>query len=325
MILSSPGRFPLVWWLAGGLVLLGLVAWASLAFGALGGAGGGDYDQAVVWDLRWPRTLTGLAVGATLAAAGCLMQALTRNPLADPSVLGVNTGAAFAIVVALSLLGIRNPQMLFMAALVGGTVAASLVWVLGSGGASAGSPAQLALAGVVLTALLGSWTSALLLQNNESLDTVRSWLAGSLGGRTLADLAALSPWLVVGVVASLGLSRSLEVMGLGQDSARALGLKVSLVRNLTLLVVVWLTAVSVALAGPIGFIGLAVPHIARALAGPELTRSLPLGLVLGPLLLVGADVVGRVIIPPSEVPVGIVTAVLGAPLLISLAVRRGRR
>jgi len=313
-----------VFWLGVGLVLLGLVAWSSLAFGALGGAGTGEYDQAVVWDLRWPRTLTGLAVGTALAAAGCLMQALTRNPLADPSVLGVNTGAAFAIVATLTWSGTHDPSVLFLAALVGGAAVAGLVWALGSGGVAGGSGAQLALAGVVLTTLLGSWTSALLLQNNESLDTVRSWLAGSLGGRTLDDLASLSPWLVVGLVAALALGRSLEVMGLGQDSARALGVKVGLVRHLTLLVVVWLTAVSVALAGPVGFIGLAVPHLARSLAGPDLTRILPLGLVLGPLLLVGADVVGRVVIPPSEVPVGIVTAVLGAPLLIVLAVR-GRR
>lgn len=322
-MISSP-RLPLGYWLGGGAVLLVLASWSSLAFGALGGAGAGEYDQAVVWDLRWPRTLTGLAVGAALGAAGCLMQALTRNPLADPSVLGVNTGAAFVLVVAFTL-GFRDPQGLFLAALVGGAAAAALVWVLGSGGSAAGSPAQLALAGVVLTALLGSWTSALLLQNNQSLDTVRAWLAGSLGGRTLGDLAALSPWLVAGLAAALALGRSLEVLGLGTDSARSLGVKVTLVRNLTLLTVVWLTAVSVALAGPIGFIGLAVPHLARGLAGPDLTRSLPLGLVVGPLLLISADVVGRVVIPPSEVPVGIVTAVLGAPLLIALALRGGRR
>jgi len=312
--------------LAGGLGLVALAAWASLAFGTLAGAAdAGAYGAAVVWDLRWPRTLTGLAVGAALGAAGCLMQALTRNPLADPSVLGVNAGAAFAIVVAVSLFRAADPTVLFLTALAGGGAAAGLVWVLGSGGATGGSPAQLALAGVVLTALLGSWTSALMLQDNQSLDTVRAWLAGSLGGRGLPTLAALSPWLAAGLAGALALGRSLDLMGLGQDSARALGLRVGLVRNLALLAVVWLTAVAVALAGPVAFIGLAVPHLARALGGPDLTRSLPFGLVLGPLLLVSADVVGRVVIPPSEVPVGIVTAFLGAPLLIALAVRGGRR
>lgn len=309
-----------------GLGLLVAAAWASLALGSLeGAADAGGYGAAVVWDLRWPRTLTGLAVGAALGAAGCLMQALTRNPLADPSVLGVNTGAAFALVVALSLFHMSDPHVLFVVALAGGTSAAALVWVLGSGGAEGGSPVRLALAGVILTALLGSWMSALLLQNNESLDTVRSWLAGSLGGREVSALQSLAPWLITGLMAALALGRALGLMGLGQDHARALGLRTGLVRNLTLAVVVWLTAVAVALAGPIGFIGLAVPHLARGLAGPELTRSLPVGILLGPLLLISADVVGRVVMPPSEVPVGVVTAVLGAPLLMGLAARGARK
>ena len=312
--------------LAAGLGLVALVTWASLALGTLASAGdAGAYGTAVIWDLRWPRTLTGLAVGSALGAAGCLLQALTRNPLADPSILGVNAGAAFAIVGAVTLFRAADPTVLFLVALAGAAGASTLVWVLGSGGRGDGSPVRLALAGVVLTALLGSWTSAVLLQDNQSLDTVRTWLAGSLAGRGLPLLGALAPWWAAGLVAALALARSLDVMGLGDESARALGLRVTLVRQATLATVIGLTAVAVSLAGPIGFIGLAVPHLARALAGPNLTRNLPFGLVLGPLLLVGADVVGRLVIAPSEVPVGIVTAAVGAPFLVALAVRGRRR
>jgi len=323
---TAVGRLPAALWIPGGLVLGALAAGASLTFGTLGSPGSaGDYGQAVVWEQRWPRTLTGLAVGAALGAAGGLMQALTRNPLADPSVLGVNAGAAFALVTVLSFWPLGDPQSQLVVALAGAAAAACLVWTLGSGGTKGASGASLALAGVVLTALLNAWNSALLLQNHQTLDTVRSWMAGSLSGRSMETLASLAPWLGAGLLATLALGRYLDLWGLGPDAARSLGVRIGLVRNLTLGLVVGLSAVAVALAGPVGFVGLAVPHLARALVGPHQTDILGASMLLGPLLLLGADVAGRVVLPPNEIPVGIVTALMGAPLLVVLAVSRGRR
>lgn len=317
-------RIPAPWVLVGSLILLGGVAWASLAFGTLEQADqAGTYGTSVVWSLRWPRTLSGLAVGAALGVAGALMQAVTRNPLADPSVLGVNSGAAFAIVVASTLGQLGHPSQYLWFAFAGGAAAAAAVWMLGGTGQGGGSPAKLALAGVVLTTLVGSWTTAILLQDEQSLATVRFWLAGALGGRSLEDFWFLLPFLIVGLVAAFALARPLDVMGLGSDSSRALGLRTGLVRNLALGLVVLLSGVAVSLAGPVGFVGLAVPHLARFLGGPDQRWIIGLSLVLGPGLLLGADVVGRVVLRPSEVPVGIVTAVLGAPLLIAFA-RRAR-
>lgn len=300
---------------------------ASLALGSLEGADlAGDYGSTVVWDLRWPRTVTGLAVGAALAVSGALMQAVTRNPLADPSVLGLNAGAALAVVLAVTFGGLTHPGAIIWFAFVGAGLTAATVWALGAAGRG-GDPAKLALAGVVLTALVGSWTSAILLQNEKSLDVVRFWLAGSLSGRDLGTFALLAPLLALGVGASFFLARSLDLLGLGSDTARSLGLRPALTRNLALGLVVLLTGTSVALAGPVGFIGLAVPHLARGLGATSVRSLLGLSIVLGPVLLLGADVVGRVVLRPTEVPVGIVTALVGAPLLIAFArsLRGGRR
>lgn len=310
--------------LAGGGLALAFLCWASLAFGSLDGAAqAGAYGESVVWGLRWPRTVTALAVGAALAVAGALMQAVTRNPLADPSVLGVNAGAAFAIVAAVTWGHLTHPAQYLGFAFAGGAAAAALVWALAGLGRGGGDPAKLALAGVVLSALVGSWTTALLLQDNQALDTVRFWLAGSLGGRDKASFWVLAPFIGVSLGASFLLARSLNLMGLGSDQARALGLRTALVRNLTLALVVVLTGTAVALAGPITFVGLAVPHLARALVGPDQKWILASCLVLGPALLLGADIIGRLVLKPSEIPVGIVTAVLGAPVLMAFA-RRSR-
>lgn len=322
----SRRTLPRLAYLGAAFGVLGLVAWASMAFGTLEAAGQvGAYGQSVVWSLRWPRTIAGLAVGAALGVAGALMQAVSRNPLADPSVLGVNAGAAFAIVLVSVWGHLDHPSEYLWFAFAGGAVAATTVWMMGGTGRGGGSPAKLALAGVVLTALIGSWTTALLLNNNQTLDTVRFWLAGALGGRDPEAFAFLLPFLVAGLAAAFVLARSLDLMGLGDDASRALGLRSGLVRNLTLGLVVWLSGVAVALAGPIGFIGLAVPHLARFLAGPDQRWILGFSLVLGPGLLLGADVLGRVVLRPSEVPVGIVTALLGAPLLIVFARARELR
>lgn len=317
------------WGLRLGLAVAALVATvaASLAFGSLEGIDlAGTYGSTVIWDLRWPRTLTGLAVGAALAVSGALMQAVTRNPLADPSVLGLNAGAAFAVVIAVTFGGLSHPGAIIWFAFAGAGLTAAAVWALGAAGRE-GDPSKLALAGVVLTVLVGSWTSAILLQNEKSLDVVRFWLAGSLSGRDLDTFVLLAPLLIVCLGASFFLSRSLDLLGLGSDTARSLGLKPGRTRNLALGLVVLLTGTSVALAGPIGFIGLAVPHLARGLGASSQRSILGLSLVLGPVLLLGADVVGRVVLRPSEVPVGIVTALVGAPLLIAFArtVRGGHR
>lgn len=282
----------------------------------------GSNEHVIVRSLRLPRTLIGLGVGAALAVAGSIMQAVTRNPLADPGILGVNAGAAFAIVTAVFLLGVVTPSMYVWFAFAGALAAAVLVYAVGSAGHSGATPVKLALAGVVVTALLGSWTSGILVFNQRTLDEVRFWLAGSLTGRGLEVLAQVSPFLAVGVVVGLGMARQLNALSLGEDAARALGQRTGLVRAGCAVLVVLLAGSAVAVAGPIAFVGLAVPHLARMLVGPDYRWILPYGALLGPTLLLAADILGRVLARPSELQVGIVTAVVGAPFLIHLARRR---
>ncbi len=282
----------------------------------------GSNPHLIVRTLRLPRTLIGLGVGAALAVAGGVMQAVTRNPLASPTILGINAGAAFAIVTAVYLLGVVTPSMYVWFAFAGALAAAVVVYLLGAGGRGGATPVKLALAGAVVTALLGSWISAILVFNQRTLDEVRFWLAGSLAGRDLDVLVQVAPFLGVGLAASLVLTRQLNTISLGQDVAAALGQRTGLVRGVSAVVVVLLAGASVAAAGPISFVGLAVPHVARTLVGPDYRWILTYSAVLGPTMLLGSDIVGRIVARPSEVQVGIVTAIVGAPFLIHLVRRR---
>jgi iron complex transport system permease protein len=282
----------------------------------------GSNEHLIVTSLRVPRTLIGLGVGAALAVAGVIMQAVTRNPLAGPDILGVNAGAAFAIVTAVFLLGVVSPSMYVWFAFVGAALTTLLVYGIGSAGRSGATPVKLALAGVVVTALLSSWTSGLLVFNQRTLDEVRFWLAGSVAGRDLDVFWQVSPFLIGGTVVALLITRQLNALALGDDVSRSLGQRTALVRGGCAVLVVLLAGGAVSAAGPIGFVGLAVPHIARALTGPDHRWVMPYAAVLGPTLLLAADIAGRIVARPSELQAGIVTAIVGAPFLIHLARRR---
>lgn len=277
------------------------------------------YEQTVVRELRVPRTLIAFAVGGSLGVAGAVMQAVTRNPLADPSILGISQGASLGVAIAVTYLGLSSPDEFVWFAFLGALLAALLVFAIGSVGQDGASPVKLALAGVVLTALLSAWTSTLLLLNRDTLDAVRFWVAGSVTGRDLDVLAIVSPFMAIGVVACIFLGHQLNVLAMGEDNARSLGMNTSRTRLIALAFVILITGAAVAVAGPIGFVGLAVPHFAKGMIGSDFRWVLPYSFVLGVILLLGADIIGRLIVRPGELPVGIVTALVGAPFLIYLA------
>ena len=278
-----------------------------------------SYNQMVVRTLRLPRTLIAIAVGGGLAVAGATMQAVTRNPLAGPSILGVSSGASFAIVTAVFYLGLNSPGQYIWFAFAGAIGAAALVFAVGSAGRGGPSPVKLALAGVVISSLLGAWTSTLLLLDEETLNVVRFWTAGSVAGRELDILWTVSPFLIGGTLACILMGHQLNVLDLGDDSARSLGMNTTRTRGICALLVVLITGSAVAAAGPIGFVGLATPHIVRAVIGPDYRWVLPYSVIVGAILLTSADVLGRVVARPSEIQVGIMTALVGAPFLIYLA------
>lgn len=316
-----------------GLVGVGLVALLSLRIGSIGittrdvwdalfNYSAQSYDQTVVRSLRLPRTIIAIGVGGGLAVAGATMQAVTRNPLAGPSILGVSSGASFAIVTAIFYGGITSVYGYIWFAFAGALGASALVFLIGSAGREGPSPVKLALAGVVVSALLGAWTRALLLIDEQTLDIVRFWFAGSVAGRSLNTFWAVSPFLIGGALASIFMGHQLNVLSMGDDTARALGMRAGRIRLICAVLVVLITGAAVAAAGPIGFVGLATPHIVRAIVGPDYRWVLPYSLLGGAILLTGADILGRVIARPGEVQVGIVTALVGAPFLIYLARQR---
>lgn len=281
-----------------------------------------SYNQTVVRSLRLPRTVIALGVGAGLAVAGAAMQAVTRNPLAGPSILGVSSGASFAIVTAIYYIGLSSAYEYVWFSFAGAMVASTLVFIIGSAGRDGPSPVKLALAGVVVSALLSAWTSALLLLDEATLDVVRFWLAGSVAGRPLDVFWIVSPFLIGGTLICLFLGHQLNVMNLGEDAARALGMHTGRTRLICSALVVLITGAAVSAAGPIGFIGLATPHIVRSLIGPDYRWVLPYSLLVGAILLTAADIAGRVVLRPAEVQVGIMTALVGAPFLVYLARQR---
>lgn len=309
-----------------GAVLLSLSIGSGSAtgadlWGALTGFDGSN-EHIIIREMRLPRTIIGLAVGIALGVAGGLMQAITRNPLAEPGILGVNAGAAFAIVTAVYVFGVVSPLGYVWFAFIGATCAVIVVYLLGTIAGSKSTPVTLALAGVVVTMLLDSWITVILVFNERTLDEVRFWLAGSIANRGLDEISYLAPFFAVALVAGLLLARQLNALNLGEEMARSLGVNVLRVRLSSAAVTVVLAGTAVAAAGPIGFVGLAVPHIARALAGADYRWIQAYAVLLGPILLLGADILGRVIARPGELQVGIITALLGAPVLIMLARRR---
>lgn len=280
-----------------------------------------SYAQTVVRSLRLPRTVIALGVGSALAVAGTIMQAVTRNPLADPSILGVSAGASFGVVTAIFYLGLTAPYQFVWFAFGGALIASFLVFAIGSAGGGA-TPVKLALAGVVISSLLGAWTSALVLLDENTMDIVRFWSAGSVAGRPLEIFWWVSPFLLGGAFMGIFLGHQLNVMSMGEETARSLGMNTGRTRIIASALVVLITGAAVAVAGPIGFVGLAVPHIVRSVIGPDYRWVLPYSLVVGAAFLTTSDILGRVIARPGEIQVGIVTAILGAPFLIFLARQR---
>ncbi|WP_328332864.1 iron chelate uptake ABC transporter family permease subunit [Kribbella sp. NBC_00382] len=309
-----------------GAVLLSLVAgnqWFGPhdVFVAAADFTGSDTDRVIRY-LRFPRTAAGLLAGAALGLAGAVMQGITRNPLADPGILGVNAGAALAVVAAIGLLGVQSLTGYVWFAMGGALIATVVVYLVGSVGRGGATPIKLALAGAALSALLGSVTSAITLLDLSTLNEFRFWVVGSLTLATSAIVAQALPFIALGILLALTLGRSLNQLALGEDLAVTLGTRIGLVRVLAALAVMLLAGTATAMAGPIAFIALAVPHVARALVGADYRWILPWSLVLAPTVLLLADVAGRLVARPDELQVGIVTALIGAPLFIALVRRR---
>ena len=279
-------------------------------------------NATILRDLRVPRTLLGLLVGAAIGLAGAIMQGVTRNPLADPGLLGIDAGAALLVVVGISVFGLTALTSYVWLAFLGAGIATALVYAVASLGREGATPVKLALAGAAVTAAFGSVTTGILMTNAQTLDAFRFWQVGSLAGRGTEILVGVAPFLALGIVLALVTGRLLDAMALGDDIARGLGQRVMLSRGIAALTWIILAGGATAAAGPIGFVGLTVPHAARAITGPSYRWILPYSALLAPILLLSADIVGRVLAPPGELQVGIVTAALGAPLFIALVRRR---
>jgi iron complex transport system permease protein len=319
--------------LLAGVAVVALLCFLSLAVGtrttslstvwqAIVSYDSGDTDQLVIRELRLPRTILGVLVGAALGLAGAVMQGVTRNPLADPGILGVNAGAALFVVVAISVFGFTTVTGYVWFAFAGAGVAAVVVYSIASLGRDGATPVKLALAGAAVSAALGAVTISFLLFDQAAFDQFRFWQVGALAGRDLTVATQVAPFLVVGSLFALTLGRVLNTLSLGEDTARGLGAHIGLSRALSAVAVVLLCGGATAAAGPIGFLGLTIPHVARMITGPDYRWALPYSMVLAPVLLLSADIIGRVIARPGEVQVGIVTAVIGAPVFIALVRRR---
>ncbi|WJV47954.1 FecCD family ABC transporter permease [Streptomyces flavofungini] len=284
---------------------------------------GGHSDAAeVIRELRVPRTVIGVMVGAALAVAGTALQGITRNPIADPGILGISQGASVGVVLAIAYAGVHTLTGYVWYAFAGAAIASVAVYAIASSGRGGATPVKLALGGAAINALLVSVTTAVLTTKASALDEFRFWQVGSLSGRD-ADIAArIWPFLLVGLLLVLSVARGLDALALGEDVAKGLGQKVATVRVVGGLGATVLTAVGVAAAGPIAFIGLAVPHIARAVIGSDHRWVLPLAALIGPVMLLVSDTIGRVVFPPSEVPAGVMTALIGVPFLVALVRRK---
>ncbi len=282
----------------------------------------GSYDANVIWDQRMPRTLLGLAVGAALGASGALMQALTRNPLADPGVLGVNAGASVGVVASVLLFGLTQLAQYAWFAFAGAAIAGVVVYLLGSTGRGGPTPVRLALAGTVVGAVLTGIITAITTTNAQSWQLMRFWTIGSLVNRNAEVLVQVVPFLAIGAVIAFSITGALNALALGDQVGRALGARVGRTRLLAGVAIVLLCGGATAAAGPIGFVGLAVPHAVRAIVGPDYRWVVPYSLVAAPLLVLGSDILGRVVLPSGELEVGVVTAVVGAPVFIYLVRRR---
>ncbi len=317
--------------LIGNLLILSLCVLASLAFGAkyigfnevidtLIHSRKATLNELIVHE-RIPRTVFGIFAGAALGVSGALMQAITRNPIADPSILGVNTGASLFVVSGIAFFNINAAHQYIWFALIGAAVTSLFVFTIGSLGSGGATPIKLALAGAATSAALSSIVSAVILPRTEVMNAFRFWQVGSISGATWEGIRAVLPFLLAGMILGVLSSPALDALALGDDIATGLGVRTGLVRFLGAFSGVLLCGAATALAGPIGFVGLMVPHTMRIICGPNLRLVIPMSAVGGAILLTLSDVFGRLIGSPSELEAGIVTAFLGAPILIIIAMR----
>ena len=286
---------------------------------------GNDLDsiQATIILQRIPRTVFGILAGGALGISGALMQSITRNPIADPSILGVNTGASLFVVAGIAFFNITAAYQYIWLAIIGAGLTAVFVYSVASMGKDGATPLKLALSGSAVSIVLGSLVSTIMLPNNRVMEAFRFWQVGSIGSATWENIALISPFLILGFVISMLISGYLNNLALGDEAATALGTNVVLTRSVGALASVLLCGAATALAGPIGFIGLIIPHIVRLVFGSEMSKMLPLSFIGSGILLLLSDILGRIIGSPGETEVGIVTAVLGAPIFI-FAIRKGR-
>ncbi|MFI1016723.1 FecCD family ABC transporter permease [Streptomyces sp. NPDC020965] len=314
-----------------GLGVLALALFASVMFGSRTTSfgdvvdvlsGTADAQTTTIIESRYPRTALGVLAGLCLAVAGTLMQGVSRNPLADPGLLGINAGASASIVTATAFLGVTGSTATMWWALPGALLAGVLVQVIGAAGASR-SQVRLVLAGAVLSAVLMAYIQAVTLSEPQVFDSYRYWVVGALGGRDFDVFLAMLPFAAAGLVIAAVLGHSLNALALGDATAAALGAHPWLVRTSGLFAATLLSAAATAAVGPIAFVGLAVPHVVRAVVGVDFRWQIGFSIILGPALLLAADVVGRVVMRPQELMVGVVTAFIGAPALL-IAVRRMR-
>ncbi|MFE7481532.1 FecCD family ABC transporter permease [Streptomyces sp. NPDC057552] len=282
----------------------------------------GSYTTDVVQQLRLPRTLVGLMAGAALGVAGAVMQAVTRNPLADPGLLGVNAGASAAVVFGIGVVGLAGFGSLVWFSFAGAALTTVVVYVLGASGRAGPTPVRLALAGAAVSASLSGVIAGLTVFDSATYDYLRFWMVGSLAGREPQLVVQLLPFIVAGLVIALLLARSLNSLALGEELGRALGARIARTRIAAVVVVTLLCGASTAAAGPIAFVGLVVPLVARWLTGPDLRWVLPYSMLLAPVLLLVSDIIGRVALPGDELEVGAVTALIGAPVFIAMVCRR---
>ncbi|WP_033240141.1 FecCD family ABC transporter permease [Streptomyces albidoflavus] len=318
-------------WLLAALLVLAAVMVASLAYGsrdvpwadvqaAIGGADGTLGEAAAA--KRIPRTLLAVVIGAALALSGAVMQGVTRNPLADPGILGVNMGASLAVVTGVAFFGLTSPTSYIWVAIVGAAASALFVYTVGTLGRGGATPLKLALAGAATSAAFASLVSAVVLPRNDIAGSFRLWQIGGVGGASYERIGQVLPFLVAGFLLCLLSARALNSLALGDELAAGLGERVALVRAVAALGAVLLCGAATAVAGPIAFVGLVVPHTCRLLVGVDHRWLLPLSMLLGAVLLTAADVVGRVVARPSEIDVGIVTALIGAPFFLYIVRRQ---
>lgn len=315
------------------LTLLSIMAIFSISLGAksiaftkvidvlLGNAP--DSLEAAIILQRIPRTVFGILAGGALGISGALMQSITRNPIADPSILGVNTGASLFVVAGIAFFNITVAYQYIWLAIIGAGVTAVFVYSVASMGKDGATPLKLALSGSAVSIVLGSLVSTIMLPNNRVMEAFRFWQVGSIGSATWENIMLISPFLIVGFIISMFISGYLNNLALGDEAATALGTNVVMTRTIGALSSVLLCGATTALAGPIGFVGLIIPHIIRLIFGSEMSKMLPLSFLGSAILMLVSDIIGRIISLPGETEVGIVTAVLGAPVFI-LAIRKGR-